>query len=825
MVKADLHVHSKASKRPSEWFLKKTGARESYTDIDTLYDHAKKCHMDFVTVTDHNTIEGALELVSKYPEDTFISVEVTTYFPEDRCKIHILVFDITPEQFAEIEALRHNIYCLREYIKERELACSVAHAFYSVNGKLSIEKLEKLLVLFDVFEGLNGARNRYHNETWQSILKQLTPARLQALSEKYNIRPMGDESWIKGFTGGSDDHAGLFIGRTATISDCPLSKDAFIQSIKDKKTDNIGRCNDYKSFAFSIYKIFCDYSSITRKNSPGKVMSFVNHAVFESQQNRLKQWIAMRKVKKVKQEKDRIILDFFEDVYHWSHGRRLGLEDKMESIYHSMGTLLDDFLKMLLESFVKDLSRGDIGRSLKNLMSALPALFICVPFFSSLRHLSQDRDLMVALDQKFNGHQPISDKKILWFTDTLTDLNGVSVTLRKFGREMKQRGLNVTFVTCRNENDDFSSETIEVMNLPCIYSFNPEFYKSYTVNFPSLLSSMEMIYQYQPDRIIVSTPGPVGMTGMTMANILGIECVSIYHTDFAAQAEWIFEDEAMAGVIQSLVNRFYAFSTMIKVPTREYMKILEQQNYDPQKMSLFKRGFTIKDDLPAASWKHSFLEEKGVKKGMTLIWAGRVSKDKNLEFLIDIYTRAQKEIKGLNLIICGDGPDLGYFKKTCRFRDRIYFTDRIDPKALEQYYRAADLLVFPSTTDTFGMVVLEAQAAGLPALVTDIGGPQEIIENKKTGQVLSLDQPQDWVDEIIRIHHMKNSRPGEFAGMQSACRSRIENNYDWDNALTDILGGFNDKQTAGSKTLPEKEDTPWAFVPSSVVWDRKKVVA
>ncbi len=102
MAKADLHVHSSYSARPSEWFLQRLGTRESYTDPETIYREALKQGMDFVTITDHNTIEGALILKERHPERVFTGVEATTYFPETGCKVHLLVYGFNEAQFAMI---------------------------------------------------------------------------------------------------------------------------------------------------------------------------------------------------------------------------------------------------------------------------------------------------------------------------------------------------------------------------------------------------------------------------------------------------------------------------------------------------------------------------------------------------------------------------------------------------------------------------------------------------------------------------------------------------------------------------------------------------
>jgi hypothetical protein len=111
--KCDLHVHSKYSDRPSEWFLRRMGTPESFVEPQEVYRHARQKGMDFVTISDHNCIRGALEIA--HLPGAFISNEVTTYFPENGCKVHILVTGIGEQQFRMIQELRANIYTLPSF--------------------------------------------------------------------------------------------------------------------------------------------------------------------------------------------------------------------------------------------------------------------------------------------------------------------------------------------------------------------------------------------------------------------------------------------------------------------------------------------------------------------------------------------------------------------------------------------------------------------------------------------------------------------------------------------------------------------------------------
>ena len=210
-MRVDLHVHSKYSKRPSAWVLKKIGCPESFTEPQDIYRIALARGMTHVTISDHNRIEGALA-IAHLPR-TFLSEEITTYFPEDRCKLHVLALDITESQHADIQHCRDNVFYLVDYLRAQGIVHVVAHPLYGVNDRLSIEHFEKMLLLFKNFE-MNGARNDVANEGLEAVLKALSPDMIEALSDRHGIDPAFPEPWKKNITGGSDDHSSLNIART-----------------------------------------------------------------------------------------------------------------------------------------------------------------------------------------------------------------------------------------------------------------------------------------------------------------------------------------------------------------------------------------------------------------------------------------------------------------------------------------------------------------------------------------------------------------------------------------------------------------------------------
>ncbi|MDZ4200064.1 MAG: glycosyl transferase, partial [Kiritimatiellia bacterium] len=187
LSRADLHVHSKHSDRPSEWFLRRIGAPESFVEPGELYTACRERGMDFVTITDHNSIGGALEIADR--PGTFLSAELTTYFPEDGCKIHCLALGITEAQFAELQQARQNIYELREVLLHHDIIHAIAHPLFRVNEKLTIEHFEKLILLFNRFEGINGSRDPRAGDLARVILGALTPEDIARLADRHGIEP------------------------------------------------------------------------------------------------------------------------------------------------------------------------------------------------------------------------------------------------------------------------------------------------------------------------------------------------------------------------------------------------------------------------------------------------------------------------------------------------------------------------------------------------------------------------------------------------------------------------------------------------------------
>jgi predicted metal-dependent phosphoesterase TrpH len=190
--RVDLHCHSSASEVSRLGVQRAMGLPECATPPEEVYALAKRRGMDFVTITDHDTIDGVLTIADR--PDVFISEELTAHFRGERQAVHVLCYGITPQDHEWLQRHNHDVEACAEYLDEHEIVCALAHPYYTVAAPLLPRHRRRLVELFAIWEIRNGARARELNR----------PAAIYIATH--------DGIGI----GGSDDHAGVDIGRTFT---------------------------------------------------------------------------------------------------------------------------------------------------------------------------------------------------------------------------------------------------------------------------------------------------------------------------------------------------------------------------------------------------------------------------------------------------------------------------------------------------------------------------------------------------------------------------------------------------------------------------------
>jgi glycosyltransferase involved in cell wall biosynthesis len=419
-------------------------------------------------------------------------------------------------------------------------------------------------------------------------------------------------------------------------------------------------------------------------------------------------------------------------------------------------------------------------------LTGTPSAFFSMPSFSALKlFFMQDSQVMRTILPREDEAQ---EKRILWFTDTLNDLNGPSVTLKKLGWLAHKRGINLNLVSSLLPDEITPEIPPNIINLPHILSFKLPYYDKYTIKVPAFLKSLKIIREYRPTEIYISTPGPIGLFAMWAANILKVRKIAIYHTDFFLQSKAIVNNDFIPPIIERAIRWFYDSMDDVRVPTYEYMDILENRGYDRSKMHIFRRGIDAKYFSMRERGKTMLMEKFNIRDGITMVFTGRISKDKNLEFLLEVYKEMLRRHESINLLVVGDGPDLPEMKQRMKEYPRVVFTGKLSQAMLPEVYSGSDIFVFPSIADTFGMSVLESQACGLPGVVSDSGGPKEIIIPGSTGLVARSSDHTDWVEKLEYMIRLITSDYEAYLDMKEKSRNNAVENYDWDSVLNELMG-------------------------------------
>ena len=772
-IRVDLHVHSSHSNKPTYWAMRKFNCPESYTSPQMVYQTAKARGMEYVTITDHNVISGALEIA--HLPGTFVSSEITTHFPENGCKAHVVVLRINEAQYAEIMRLRKNIYDLVGYLNRERIAHFLAHPLYAQNDKLTLEIIEKCLLLFPTIEVKNGCRARRFNEFTASLALSLTPTLIGRLADKHNLAPMGETPWRKGVVGGSDDHGGLFIARAHTCSFRGETLDTFMASIQERQTWADGEDGGPLTMAHSLYGVahsfYRERFGERRRSSTPFVSALLDRffnlgTTKSSLVENIRLFVLKNLPEKKKNDRDRS----FEELLDSEACRLL---NDTEFLAGMKNADLNRKLFMVTSRLVNRILYQYTNRLLSLPMQAgffeylntagtigLVHLLIS-PYYLAFHHQHKGKELIQEIRQQFTEipFRPAKEK-IALFTDTLDEINGVAITIRRLIGTARERGVNLTVITSGNGTE----QPLEgVKQFTAVGDFVLPEYPELKLSFPPILDVMHYIEKEGITRIHISTPGTVGLLGLLIARLMDIPAAGTYHTEIPQYVRSLTDDEFLEQAAWSYMIWFYNQMEEVMVPSAGTRKQLLSHGLPPEKLKPLPRWVDMQQFHPDKR-QDGYWHSQGLTNGTVLLYVGRVSKEKALDLLVDAFRRLVDEGLPVCLAVIGDGPYRAEMEATLAGYP-ARFTGYLQGEALQQAYASADLFVFPSATDTFGNVVLEAQASGLPVIVSDSGGPQELMQAGETGLVFSAGQLEQLADAIrsVAVNQLLRNRMGKAA--------------------------------------------------------------
>jgi hypothetical protein len=528
MTRCDLHIHSRYSARSEEWLFRRFDFPDSYSDPKQLYERLLNREMDYVTITDHDTIEGSLQ-IAHLPR-TFISEQVTTYFPHDGCKLHILVWGISEQQHREIEAIRDNIFELQRYLQTVQITHAVAHPLYSVNGKLEASHLEQLILLFKHFEGINGLRDALLSELAQTLFGELTPEKIDELANRHDLAPTHAEPWKKVFVGGSDDHGGQFAASTFTETPPADSAEKFLHYIRNGDCEARGQGGTPLILSHGFYNtVGCFIQErFHEKLGPGA-------ALVEKMFSRFMEGLDPTEFT-LKEKTDFIvqgvlsgkIFEFVKpaNVSLWKElsgyfarpevkaklaAQLEGVNEPERRTFLMANMVAEQLAFRFFNKFIQQIGAGNMVESIQALSAIAPILVILTPYIYGFHSQAPSRQWLRAVFKELTGAVPVAlqNRKRAWFTDTLEDVNGVATTIRKMTAAGVAAGKELIVVTSRN---NLLTCDIPIKNFPPIGEFELPEYELQKLSFPPILQMLDYVQREKFTEIIISTPGPVGLT-------------------------------------------------------------------------------------------------------------------------------------------------------------------------------------------------------------------------------------------------------------------------------------------------------------------------
>ena len=343
-------------------------------------------------------------------------------------------------------------------------------------------------------------------------------------------------------------------------------------------------------------------------------------------------------------------------------------------------------------------------------------------------------------------------------------VNGVSTSIETFRNELAKRGAKVTLIAPAYSDSLEQEDIIRIPSRKVL--FDPE---DRMMASDSIKRLAQDLGKKQFDLIHIQTPFVAHYAAVSLAKELGLPTVVTYHTFFE---EYLYHYVPFlpAAWMRGLARRFSRTQCnavdAIVVPSSAMMQTLK--NYGVEKpMHIIPTG--IPEEMFINGEREAFRKRHGIaEKAPVALFVGRVAFEKNVEFLLEAVRHARKEIQDILLIVAGEGPALKSIEKQLRawrLGENVKLIGYMDrQKQLKDCYSAADAFVFASRTETQGLVLLEAMAAGLPVISTAHMGTCDILK-PGSGSVVPEDDPESFARSMVKV--LSDSQLRRALGVQA----------------------------------------------------------
>ena len=329
------------------------------------------------------------------------------------------------------------------------------------------------------------------------------------------------------------------------------------------------------------------------------------------------------------------------------------------------------------------------------------------------------------------------------------EVNGVAMTLAKLVQGLSHRNHDVQLIRPRQTKtdspmSDSSLEEVLMRGMPI-----PR-YPELKLGLPSKKTLVKTWTLRRPDVVHIATEGPLGWSALQAAKVLKLPVTSDFRTNFQSYSKhygvgWLRKP------IVAYLRKFHNATACTMVPTRELMRTLSQNGF--ANLKVVSRGVDTK--LFNISKRDSSLRSSwgATDDTKVLISVGRMAPEKNLDQVLKAYEALQVTGQAFKLVMVGDGPLKEQFQK--RYPE-IIFPGMLSQSNLAAYYASSDLFIFPSQTETFGNVTLEALASGIPVLAFDCAAARDWVQTGVNGWLVAENNPEGFAAQAVAIFNSKD---------------------------------------------------------------------
>jgi len=371
----------------------------------------------------------------------------------------------------------------------------------------------------------------------------------------------------------------------------------------------------------------------------------------------------------------------------------------------------------------------------------------------------------------------MSELRVAIFTGNYNHIqDGVSLTLNRLVAFLEEKGIPVIVFgpTIENPALDHEGEFVSVPSIPM--PGRPEY--RVTVGFPE--SAQNRLREFNPTLVHLATPDVLGFRAMRWAQANNIQIVASYHTHFTSYLKY-YNLDMLKMLGWKYLAWFYSQCKHVYVPSPSMADELNDQGID-EGIRIWARGVNTEQfspDFRDMEWRRS-LGVTDTDKVVTFV--SRLVWEKNLQTFVDATKKLKQNHDDIKVMVVGDGPAE---KELEHMLPEAHFTGFITGDELSRAYASSDVFLFPSETETFGNVTLEAMSSGLPCVVADATGSRSLVESGVNGYLAPPRDTIAFAECVAKIAEDESL----WEKMSKAARQKALA-YSWENVNNKLLENY-----------------------------------